>query len=132
MPAVCKALILLVFYYHPYQSLAKIGVSAFSECRELTSVEIPGSVTEIGDHAFSSCTGLTSVAISENVTAIGISTFYGCSSLTSVEIPGSLTRIGDFAFSSCSSLADIYYCGSQEQWDKIEISDYENDVLQSA
>ena len=114
------------------ESVTKIGVSAFSECRELTSVEIPGSVTEIGDHAFSFCTGLTSVAISENVTAIGISTFYGCSSLTSVEIPGSLTRIGDFAFSSCSSLADIYYCGSQEQWDKIEISDYENDVLQSS
>ena len=28
LPAVCKALILLVFYYHPYQSLANIGVVA--------------------------------------------------------------------------------------------------------
>ena len=42
-------------------SATKIGIGAFMNCSELTSVTIGNSVTEIGIGAFSGCTGLTSV-----------------------------------------------------------------------
>jgi len=45
----------------------------------LTSVTIPGSVTNIGSSAFSSCTLLSSVTISGNCTSIGSSAFASCS-----------------------------------------------------
>ncbi|MBQ7886083.1 MAG: leucine-rich repeat domain-containing protein [Clostridia bacterium] len=74
---------------------------------DLTSVEIPGSVTEIGMAAFHGCSALTSIVIPKGVTKIGEYAFFGCSSLESVEIPDSVTEIGERAFECCSSLKSI-------------------------
>ncbi|MBR3855139.1 MAG: leucine-rich repeat domain-containing protein, partial [Bacteroidaceae bacterium] len=65
-------------------SVTSIGVSAFSSCSGLTSIEIPSSVTSISDGAFSSCTGLTSIEIPSSVTSIGNYAFEGCNGLTSI------------------------------------------------
>ena len=106
--------------------VTSIGDSAFSSCWNLTNVTIPDSVTSIGDSAFSSCSSLTSVTIPDGVTRIGDSAFSGCSSLTSVSIPASVTSIGDYAFYLYeyqeSSLTDVYYGGTQEQWDAVSIA----------
>lgn len=83
-----------------------IGNRAFFGA-SLTSVRIPGSVTQIGGAAFADCKSLTSVSIPESVTEIGNNAFAGCRSLTSVMIPGSVARIGFSAFVSCSSLASV-------------------------
>ncbi len=63
-----------------------IAESAFEDCRSLTSVTIPDSVTSIGDYAFWECTSLTSVTIPDSVTSIGDDAFYYCKSLTAVHI----------------------------------------------
>ena len=55
-------------------------------CKNLTSITIPGSVTTIGESAFSGCTGLTSITIPSSVTTIGEDALYGCSGLTSVNV----------------------------------------------
>ncbi len=39
--------------------------------------------------------------------------------MTSVVIPDSVTRIGIWAFGGCDHLADIYYMGSEAEWDAI-------------
>ena len=82
-------------------SVTSIRNSAFSNCTQLTSVEIPNSVTSIGDWAFYLCTKLTSVEIPNSVTSIGDRAFSNCTELTSVEIPNSVTSIGDDAFAYC-------------------------------
>ena len=108
-----------------------IGERAFRGCTSLTSVTIPDSVTAIGDWAFYCCSSLTGVKIPDGVTAIGAASFYGCSSLTSITIPDSVTTIGEWAFPGCTSLNTVYYGGSKEQWEAIEIGSY-NSPLQKA
>ncbi len=121
-------------------SVTSIGDLAFGDCSSLTSVTIPGSVTSIGTGAFRNCSRLTNVTIPNSVTSIGNATFESCS-LTNVMIPDSVTSIGDDAFRFCRSLTsvtiprsvtsiganafyssgvtDIWYGGSEAQWDII-------------
>ncbi len=88
-------------------SITSIGDGAFSRCFGLTAIQIPSSVTSIGSFAFSGCSGLTAIEIPSSVTSIGEEAFYGCSGLTAVEIPNSVTSIGDYAFYGCSSLTSV-------------------------
>ena len=88
-------------------TITSIGHFAFSNCYDLTSIEIPNSVTSIGDSAFSNCYDLTSLEIPNKVATIGKYAFYNCNSLTSINIPNSVTTIGHFAFMYCNSLSSI-------------------------
>ena len=81
---------------------------AFQDCRGLTSIVIPNSVTSIGYGAFFDCVGLTSIAIPNSVTAIDQAAFFDCTGLTSIIIPESVTSIGSGAFSGCTRLTDVY------------------------
>lgn len=88
------------------------------------AVEIPTKikdikVTSIGNEVFFGCSELTSIEIPSSVTSIGNYAFYDCSGLTGIEIPSSVTSIGDLAFWFCSGLKDVYYTGTQEQWNAI-------------
>ena len=83
------------------------GNNAFSDCSNLTSVTITGTVKSVGGAAFRDCSSLTSVAIHEGVTSIGDDAFHNCSSLSSITMPEGLTRIGSNAFWNCKSLTDI-------------------------
>ena len=98
-----------------------IGDYSFNGCTSLTKIAIPDTVTHIGQSAFGGCTSLKSVTIPDGVTYIGASMFMECTSLKSVSIPSGVTGIDATAFISCYSLDDIYYSGSEEQWNSISI-----------
>ena len=88
-----------------------------------SSVEIGGmecSVTKVGNQAFSNCSNLTSIEIPNSVTSIGDRAFRGCPSLTSIEIPNSVTSIGGGAFSFCSSLTSIVVAEGNTVYDSRE------------
>ena len=82
---------------------------SLEDCRNLTSVDIPGRLQNIGYQAFKGCSSLTSIRIPSSVTSIGNSAFKGCSGLTSVIIPSSVASIGHDAFYGCSSLKSISF-----------------------
>ena len=112
-------------------SVTIIRFNAFSYCNSLSSITIPNSVKTIDQAAFSNCSSLTSITILDGVATIGWSAFSDCSSLTSITIPDSVTSIGGTAFSGCSALTDVYYGGSRAEWNKIWIDTY-NDQLRGA
>ena len=85
-------------------SVTTIGTAVFQFCTGLTSVTIPDSVTSIDTLAFGSCTNLTAINLSEGLTSIGNNAFRDCSSLTSITIPASVTSIGVFVFFGCAEL----------------------------
>lgn len=81
-------------------SVKRIGNGALADCRKLTQLTIPATVTETGTHL---CDGATSLArVSIGTDAVAAYAFRGCTALTSVE--GSPTTIGDYAFAGCTSL----------------------------
>ena len=112
-------------------SITSIGLSAFSMCTGLTSITIGNGVTSIDEFTFYYCTSLTSITIPDSVISIGENAFCGCASLTSITIGNGVTEIGYEAFVSCSSITDVYYTGTQEQWNAITI-DSDNTYLTSA
>lgn len=102
-------------------SVTSIGFSAFENCTGLTNVTISSSVTVIKSGMFAGCTGLTNMIIPNSVTAISVGPFDGCAGLTSVTIPSSVTVIQTAAFSNCNKLRDVYYEGTQSQWQNVDI-----------
>lgn len=80
---------------------------AFQDCTNLTSIEIPNSVTNMGVQVFMGCSNLINVVLPEGITGITINEFHSCRSLTSINIPSSITRINNTAFDGCSSLRSV-------------------------
>jgi len=65
------------------------------------------SVTSIDGGTFQNCKGLTSVILPNTISSIGGAAFYGCSGLTSITIPKSVMQITVDAFDWCTGLESI-------------------------
>ncbi len=84
--------------------VTKIEANAFSDnCggnTQITTLVIPASVTEIGMGAFRDCPNLTSVTFApgSQLTTIYAYAFAGCTNLTSIDLPNSVTTIYEYAF----------------------------------
>ena len=110
-------------------SVTSIGEEAFGLCTSLTSITIPDSVTSIGVYAFCGCKGLTSITIPKSVTCIESWEFMNCTGLTSITIPDSVISIGFQTFYGCIGLTDVYYAGSESDWNKISIGSFNDNFL---
>ena len=113
------------------KNLKTIESNCFNNCYCLEEVIIPEEVTSIGYGAFDDCIGLKHLTISKGVEFISGSAFSGCTSLLEVTLPKSVKTIGDYAFESCTNLSDVYYFGSEKEWDNITIG-YHNSNLTNA
>ena len=134
-------------------NVTSIGDNAFLDCKGLVEIKYNAraaectedsfgsgdglkvtfgdSVERIPDCIFQDCPGLTSVTIGSSATTIGHYAFNRCTGLTSIKIPESMTNIGYMAFSGCTGLADVYYGGSERQWNAITIDDGNDRLLQA-
>ena len=109
------------------EGLKTIGNAAF-ESSGLQAVTIPAAVDSIGNVAFSSCKSLTEIVIPKGVTQIPYRCFDECDNLTSIVLPGSIEVIDVYAFDACYQLDTVLFCGTQAQWNAINI-DKSNDQL---
>ena len=102
-------------------NIMAIGSVAFSDCDNLENVVIPDSVVTIGNRAFEYCENLCTVVIGNGTTKIGYEAFAGCANLETVTIGSAIQEIGQEAFDGCDSLSDVYYMGTEAEWEKIDL-----------
>ena len=126
------------------ETLDFIGVQAFSGCSSLLTVTMPCNMKTIGARAFFQCTSLEEIDIPHGVTIIDEELLYGCVNLKRITIPetvvfiaksalcncelieevtlyDNITNIGDNAFKGCNKLKNVYYTGSETEWNNIKI-----------
>lgn len=63
------------------------------------------------------------IVVSEGITSIGSNAFAMFINLESVEIPDSVTQIGSYSFGYCINLTDVYYLGTEAEWNNIIMGD---------
>ncbi|MBQ7761567.1 MAG: leucine-rich repeat domain-containing protein [Clostridia bacterium] len=87
-------------------AVVEIDPQAFAGC-EITSIELPKTITKIGDCAFSGCELLTQIDLPKKIKEIASGLFGGCLSLESVTIPFGVNTIKSFAFFNCKNLKSV-------------------------
>ena len=113
------------------EGVPAIGQYVFERCTALTTVALPNSITRLSNGAFRGCTSLVTFRVPNNVTSIGSDVFTNCTALKSIQIPKSVTSVSVYSFEGCTALTEVYYSGTQEQWDAISV-DSGNEPLRSA
>lgn len=101
--------------------LTSVGDSAFSGCTGLTELDLSGDSFTMGTSVFSRCTSLQMVTLPAGLKNIPNSTFSSCSGLLDISIPSSVTSVGYSAFNGCNSLSDVYFGGTEDEWNQVSI-----------
>lgn len=86
-----------------------IGSRAFADCKHVTKIELPETVTRIDTRAFYNCTSLSNIILHEGITYIGDYAFLNCTSLVKIKIPSTVTSTGVFLFSACTKLNTVEF-----------------------
>ncbi len=132
-------------------SVTDIDSSAFQQCKNLESVTIGKCVSKIGSNIFYDCPKLKTVnynAISipdnkypvlssDTIQTVNIGNkvekipdyfISECTGVSEITIPHSVKEIGEYAFYHCSGLKDVYYNGTEAEWNEIEIKEYNSSL----
>lgn len=89
--------------------------------RNLSTYDINENTRIIAEDAFSFCSRLSYITIPDGIQVINWSTFYKCPELQSVIIPQSVQTVDYCAFYGCDKLSNVYYKGTQNEWERISI-----------
>lgn len=111
------------------ESVTTIERAAFGMCNYLKEIEIPYSVTNLGVQTFAYCTALEKAVVKANISDLPADTFknsvvssgsdvFTSTSLTEVYIASTITKINATALSG-NYISDIYFAGSQEEWNDL-------------
>ena len=85
-------------------TVTSLGNNCFQNCSKLASIDLP-NVTSLGTRCFMSCSNLASIGL-PSVTSLSESCFYKCTGLTEINLP-SATSLGMSCFSGCNGLTSI-------------------------
>ena len=114
------------------ESLTYIGERAFSGCSSLPELTIPDSVSDIREYAFAGCSSLKSFKLPNSLTFMMYGMFSKCTGLERISFPNGMTEIGPIIFTDCNALTDVYYHGTQAEWDAIKWYEEGNETALAA
>lgn len=143
----CKSLTDLVIP----SNVESIGGQAFGGCSGLTSITVPfiGGGKQAGSniYAFGYIFGASSYTggirtsqpapsgstsfyyVPENLETVTVTgnsipngAFKNCSMITTIKLSANIKAIPANAFDACYALTDVYFDGTQEQWNKVSVS----------
>ena len=104
-------------------TVAAIGEQGITGNDTLKSLTVPGTVHYLFDNALADCWSLEFVLFQDGLKKIGDGAFAFDYSLKRVVIPATVEAIGAGAFAQCGELTDVFYGGTQEQWNAVEKGD---------
>ncbi len=83
--------------------------SKYNILSNITTINIPSSITEIGSDAFNGLKSLTTIGFINNsqLQTIGANAFADCINLRNINLPSGITEIGYSAFENCKELESI-------------------------
>lgn len=87
--------------------VVEIGENSFFRGLEITSIQIPNSVTAIGKAVFQDCGKLTEITLPESIDSISHKAFYGCTALPRMVIPKGVRKIMGGIFVGCKKLREV-------------------------
>lgn len=105
-------------------------LGGLTTCTKLKTVIVGKGVTTIPNNFLRYSSEVKNIVLPNNIVTIGDEAFL-FSGLETITIPTSVTTIGDYAF-TFTSLTDIYYEGTEEQWNSINIGIDDENVIANA
>lgn len=108
-----------------------IDTEAFQFRADLERVTFASPITSVGTEAFWDCYKLKSIKLTGDTLWIGKDAFRCCYDLEWVILSAGTTSIGNYAFGSCHDLSKIYYLGTNEDFEKIEIGNGNTDFKEA-
>ena len=87
--------------------ITTLGEGAFSECKKLKTLTIPGTVQSMLWGVFAYNPLLETVTIEEGVSSIDAEAFRDCVKLNNVVLPSTITQIRDRAFQGCAGFTSL-------------------------
>ncbi|MBR2460215.1 MAG: leucine-rich repeat domain-containing protein [Clostridia bacterium] len=99
-------------------TVTSIGVCAFMGCSSLRTFKIPKGMTSVADYTFAWCSDLRTVTVSNMLQAIGQSAFSSCEKLSAFVFPDGIESIGKDAFKSCTAITELVFPSSLRSIDE--------------
>ena len=89
-------------------TVTQIADEGFRNCKSMTRIKIPETITYVGSLAFTSCEALDSLIFpNDNMEFSYWYVCWGCKSLTYVKLPENLSGLGYYMFAECENLESI-------------------------
>ena len=110
-------------YVNIPESVTKLGSLAFEGCSSLRSIRLPNGISFMGDSAFSGCASLEEIRLSDSLRQVRQGVYYDCKALKRIWLPAGIKLLDDVSFYGCKALKDVYFGGTQAQWEQVNISE---------
>ena len=88
-------------------SISEIGKYAFSGCRALLMFDLPHTLSMIEEGTFKDCSNLKNIDLTDNIESINEDAYENCTSVTSLTIPSSVHNISNNAFKGCNAIREL-------------------------
>jgi len=91
---------------------------------DIVEIVVEEGITELPDYCFEYLKNVTTCVLPDSLQSMSASAFNACSSLTDLLVPSSVEKFWTQSwFTRCDSLTDIYYLGTEKEWNDIENND---------
>lgn len=104
--------------------------NAFESCYYIENIYISEGLETIGNEAFRN-SAIKYISLPKSLTTIGANAFEDCILLETIVLGDNLTTINDYAFKNTSALKNIYFRGTEEEWNAL-MEDVREEYLYSA
>lgn len=117
-----------ILWLHP--EILPLGLVSIAD-KSLSIIRVPEKaknrfdrivpIIAVAKGAFAGNEKITDIILPSSIERLPQGAFAGCSSLKNITIPKKIKHIKEKTFDGCCNLENIYYEGTPEEWDKIEI-----------